>query len=485
MPYQTTTLDDFITSIGVILDDTTAVYWTRQEIQFATYEALNVWGAYTSYWRTRGAFTLYPPVPLGAQADFVPSPVVSLPVAIPDLRGYSYTLDQMVREIQYMLLEAPNGLSGQQMSGQVTVGTILAAIQIARDRFVKDFKIPISIHVPYITPAPPDGLITLDQQSVFVHRASWMDKSVGAGSAIFPLADRWTTLWRQDAWAFDKGTPDWTTSPGLPYGYSEAELSPLKLQLVPPPVNTGVLEVLTVDSLQMDLTSPISLFNVPDEWAHAIKYAALADILSSNSQITDPLRADYAEQRYQQSLKMAENATSVIRLLYNGKPIPMDSITAIDAGDPNWRNRTGLPEMFGALYDTVIITPGLLLDQFGIIYDHSSNTPVITDNPYGFSVDVVQKAPLPTLLGGSPVSSNFIQVGPEDLSAIRDYVQHILLFKCGGNEFKSTMSDYDSFLKSVSLRAGVNKARITYLAPLFGQPRKESAERPDRMSINA
>lgn len=443
MPYTSLTLDQFIIDIGILLDDPGNVYWTPDEIKYAAWEALRVWGAYTSYWRARGSIVLDPTT----------SPVISIPTALPALRGYTYTLDQMVREIQLMLLEPASGLSGLGMSGQVTVPNILLAIQSARNRFVLDTALPLTIHNPFISPVPPDGLIQFPQTSVFVHRASWRDSTSGL----------WANLWRQDTWAFDKATPNWTTSPYVPQAYSEAELSPLQLQLYPPPVNAGILEALTVDSLIMDVTDPNALFNVPDEWVHAIKYSALSAILSGDSQMNDPMRSQYAESRYRQSVQVARLARSIIRATLNASPLQVDSMAAVDAGNLYWRNVIGPPEMLGILYDVAVVLPGT------------------ADNSYGLSLDVVTPAPLP--YPDSTLFNHFFQIGPEDADNIKNYVQHLLMFKCGGKDFTDTMADYDTFLGNVTLRDGATKAKIQYLAPLFGQPSKEIAERPDRVAV--
>ena len=428
------------------MGDLGQVYWTVPEIQLAVYEGMEVWGAETSYWRTRGTFPISPTAP---------SPFYDLSVLLPTLRSRAWTLDQMVKDIQFMLLEAANGISGAGMSGQTTVATILDCIQSARDKFVLDARLPLSLHSILASPPPPDGMVTFPQTSVFVHRAAWQD---------IP-SSTWTNLWRDDTWAADKSDPLWTLEPGDPRVYSEAENAPLKLQIIPPPVNAGLVEALTVDSLQIDMTSPASTFNVPDEWVHAIKYAALAQLLSAQSMIQDMQRAEYCEKRYQQAVEFVKDARSVIRLLLNNVPLPLDSLAAIDAGNPFWRNTNGTPYMAGSLFDIVVPIPG------------------IPDTAYSISADVVQSAPLPQL--GVPDPDNplgcYIQMGQEELNALTEYVKHILSFKCGGNDFKSTMSGYDSFMLAVSMRKGVNRAKIRYLSPLFGVSQKELAERPDRM----
>jgi hypothetical protein len=451
VPYTATTLQQFINRISYLLDDLGAVYWTTTEIQYATYEALRVWGAFTNYWRTRGTFQLNP-----ASSPLLGNPYVDLSQVLPTLRTRTYTLDQMVREIQYMLLEAPNGLSGSQMSGQTNITTILNAIQDARNRFVNDTHLPLSI---LNTPPTlqPGGMCVYSENVAYVHTGMWQDVQMpGQFNGI------WTTLWREDAWAADKNYPYWEAIPGIPEAFSEAENAPLQLQLYPAPVSSGNLELNVVLSLQMNLIDPNSTFNVPDEWVHAIKYAALSLILNSSNQINDPLRAEYCEQRYQQSIDAAVSmGGSVIRAVQNNTPVslPLDTLYNMESANPYWRNQVGPPASLGVLYDMLWINPAF------------------QDQLYGIGVDVVQTAPLPC------ASNVALQIGREDLEHIEKYVLHYLSFKCGGGDFKNTMAGYDEFMKAVEGRKAINKAKIRYLAPLFQQQQKEWQQRPDRMTL--
>lgn len=440
--YTTVTLGQLVGQVSTLLDDPGAVYWTEPEITLAIQEGLRVWGALTSYWRTRGTWAISPNPS---------SPWNDLSVLLPALRTRSWTLGTMVRDIQYMCLEAANGITGAGMSGQITITSILQSIQRGRNRFVLDAHLPLSVHQVFSGPPPPVGMIQFPQTSVFVHRASWMDIPGGA----------WTNLWREDAWSEDKNSPEWTIEPGSPRTYSEAENSPLQLQLVPPPSNSGAVEALTVDSLTLDLTDPSSTFDIPDEWIHAVKYAALSDMFSAESQNKDPLRAQYAEARYQQAITFAKDARSILRLLINGVPLPIDSMAALDAGVPFWRNQPGKPNVAGVLYDLVAFAPAL------------------PNATYGIAADVVQSAPIPVL------GSDFIPLGPEDINNLIDYVTHMLTFKCGGKEFTGTLPQYDGFLAQATSRKGINAAKIRYLTPLFGQPQAEWDARPDRLEVGA
>lgn len=440
MGYTQITLGTFLTQVSDLLDDTTNKYWTTAELTYYTWEGLRVFGALTNFWRTRGTITV-------SAANG--SPFYDLGTLMPTLRTRTWTLTQMVQEVQYMLLENPGGISGTGMSGQLTISSILSAIQDARNRFARDAHIPYTYHAPVYGTSSGGGLISFPQSSVYVHRVSWQDQASGA----------WSTLWRDDAWGADKNNPLWTTELGTPQAYSEAELAPLSLQLIPPPLNAGQLDALTVDSLTMNLASGSQTFSMPDEWVHAIKYAALSQILSSEGMIKDPVRAQYAESRYQQAVTFAQDARSVIRTLLGSNPIGVDAANNIDSSLLYWRNRTGAPTVIGLFYDMLMIAPG------------------IQSTSYTLSLDVSQSAPIPLL------TTDFIPVGEELLDSLKNYVCHVAVFKCGGQEFKDTMGGYDEFMGLVSRQKGVNAAKIKYLAPLFAQPQVESALKPDYTEV--
>lgn len=435
--YAQTTVTKFIALVRELLDDSSGVFYVDNEIILGLQESLYVFGALTGYWRKRGSFNVAP-------SDL--SQFYSLATLLPQYRPRTIPLSQIVTEIQYHLLENPSGIAGTGMSGQISIASILQAIQRARNLFVIDCHLPNTVHPNFTNSPPPDGLVEFPQTSVFVHRASWQDSG-----------GQWANLWRQDAWAFDKGTYQWTTEPGAPTAYSEAELAPLQLQIYPPPLSAGNLEAVTVDSLEMDITDPNALFGLPDEWVHAVKWAALADILTGGGQITDDLRGQYCTQRYQQAVTFAKDARTIIRLTCNGLPLPIDSLDAMDAGTPFWRNQPGPPQVAGVLYDLLAIGP--------------------VDQPYNIGIDVVQAAPVPVNPG------DFLPIGDENLDDILSYVANYLTLKCGGNEFKSTMVNYDQFMKAVSTRKGVNAAKIVYLEPLLGQWQREEGVRPDAVGV--
>lgn len=427
----------------MLLDDTSGLYWTTAEKYLAIQEFLLLWGGLTNYWRARGAF----------QATSATAPWYDLSLKLPALRTRTWTLGQMVRQIQYKLLENPSGVAGTGMSGQVTIADITQAIQRARNRLVLDVRLPLNVHSAFGDPPSPTGTFNFSQSSVCVHRAAWQDSYSGI----------WQNLWREDEWALDHANQDWTIEPTTPVAFSEASLAPLVLQLAPAPNNAGMCEAVTVDSLILNLASDAQTFGIPDEWVAAIQYGALAQILTGGNQIVDGLRAAYCEQRYQQLVDAAKMARSITRLQANGVPLTIDSLVALDAGNWSWRNNpvdlTQGGQIAGVLYDLVALPP-----------------PLAT---VGITADVIQSAPIPTAAG------QYVPLGAEEFQNLFDYCVHTLLFKCGGNEFKSTFPQYDNCMRAVAGRGAINKVKIRYMDALLGQPQAEWAMRPDRAAAGA
>lgn len=429
MAYNQITFDNLADQLGNSLDDPHEFYWTRLEKFYALSEAFRVWGAYTAYWRARGAVQLRAGVPY-----------YDLSVELPTLRPRTYSLQDIVQEIQFHCLEAPNGVAGTGMSGQVNLQSILKAVSRARNRFVIDSALPLQIGAGN-GPASSDGICVLEPTTVYIHRASWRDATSG----------EYSNLWRQDEYAYDRNQPEWLQEPGRPKSFSEALNSPLNMQLYPTPVNQGGLELITANSMTIDTSLASSPLNFPDEWCHGIKYAALCDLFSSGM-IGDPVREQYCETRYQQAVSGVKTLRTINRIIVNGNQVPLDTFAAIDAGYMYWRNQIGAPLICGALNDFVIVTP-------------------VPDRVYGATFDVVQSAPIPT------DGSQYVQIGQEESENILDYATTYLMLKCGGKDLQDSFTLYDGFMSKVEQRKASNAVKIFYME-LINQPEQEDVQRP-------
>ncbi len=110
-------------------------------------------------------------------------------------------------------------------------------------------------------------------------------------------------------------------------------------------------------------------------------------------------------------------------------------------------NQTGTPAYATASWDVLALVPPA----------NATSRTVLCD--------VVTSAPVPLL------STDFIQLGREELSYITDYARHILCFKLGGAEFGATFPLYDNFLAGAKQRNQLLSTRVRYLTPLFEQAR--------------
>jgi hypothetical protein len=86
--------------------------------------------------------------------------------------------------------------------------------------------------------------------------------------------------------------------------YTESEIPTLQIQVMPAPSDAGILWALFV-ALSTTLTGLGVNLTVPDEFAPAVKYGTLADMLNKVGRALDRGRAAAAEQRYQEGVAAA------------------------------------------------------------------------------------------------------------------------------------------------------------------------------------
>ena len=425
MSYAQTTQADLASEILQSLNDPGAVYWATAEVNAAINEALLTWGAITSYWRDRGQF-----------ASAANTPFYDLSVQLPALRARTFTFDDLVTEIQYHLNEDPTGFAFTSQTSQFTSTQILSAIARAANEFNLDSMIGLT---QASTPGINTARTALDPSVVAIARASWTDSTTGVTRA----------LRREDAWVEDSYNPIWTLTPGLPFAFSAAETPPITINLYPPPLNVGTLNLTYADSEDFSGAAANTVVPIPNEFIPAIKWRAIYSLIATQGQGYDPFRAKYCAERYDSFDKMSEQMRSVIRVQINGVPIPLDTIAALDSARPFWQNKTGTPTMAACLYDIVALS------------DVPKNTSL------AISCDLVRSAPLPANSG------SFIQVGREELPYILDMARHILSFKLGGEEFQTTFALYDNFIQGATQRNSILNSQARYLRDLFGVPARQ------------
>jgi len=138
-----------------------------------------------------------------------------------------------------------------------------------------------------------------------------------AGTGTYDLPDDWITtvrvvwqaldgstreLGRSDFWEADNGIPNWTQADGTPLIYFDGG-KPISITVMPAPDADGTIIVEYVPYAGL-LDGTAEPFSVPDECVPALKYGAMADMLSKVARSQDP-RADYCNQRFQLGIELA------------------------------------------------------------------------------------------------------------------------------------------------------------------------------------
>lgn len=292
MPYTQPTFAEAKSALASRLNDPDQVHWINEELGLYIIEAARTWNAWTAHWRDRASFTT-----VQNEAFY------DLPTEIPTLRAQTVTNWDVIRSIQYKLMEAPTP-SGWTGTDQFTLDQLINAVQRRRDQFLQETGAVLTRTEATYTKPPRNGRIALDESVLTVRRAAWRPT---ATQFLRPLI-------RTDEWGASHYAPAWPASTRPPGSYSVSVTPPLYLQLIPSGNQlTGTLDLLSVSrgtSIQDPLTEvPLG---VPNDFAWVVEYGALADLLGGDGLALDPQRAKYCQSRWDQGIEMAKKAPVVL-----------------------------------------------------------------------------------------------------------------------------------------------------------------------------
>ena len=227
-----------------------------------------------------------------------------------------------------------------------------------------------------------------------------------------------------------------------------------------PPGSGGQYEVLTISTLgpSSSASNTTLPWLIPDDWTYLLKWGALADLLSRDSNARDPVRAQYCEQRYRMGLKLLTNAPALlaIRSANTAIALQVDSVRELDLYNVGWQAQVpGAP--------VSIAYAGLNL--LAII-------PPPDTGPYSLMATVVENAPVPVL------DTDPVQVARDDLDVIIDYAQHLASFKQGGAEFMATAPLFKRFLQQATLYNSKLMEQGEFTSMLLGLAAGEEQNNP-------
>lgn len=441
MPYAYITLAQAQTELANRLDDYNSIFWTTPELTFYLQEALRTWQALTGAWRGRMTFDTIAPVS-------PPNIWYDLTAQTGSLVSYNITDAYLISEMCYHLIEPQLVASAWVGSDQFTLDDLVQALQRRRDQFLVETGMVCSQQFLNAA-AAPIGRLGLPDNIIDVRRVAWIDAQTGL----------FTQLYKSDEWGAESFQATWATAPANPpQEYSTAASPPITLQFIPPPLNNGQIELIAVaagTALNPAANSGNgTLLGIPDNFAHVVKWGALADLLGRDGQPHDPFRAQYCDQRWKEGIMAARLHTSVVTSYLNGVQVFPDSVHSLDSYNRNWQNVTGgPPSTLGVMcWNLIAVTPN---DGNG---------------PYSVTMDVLQNAPVPS------APTDQLQIGREELDAILSYAQHLAAFKEAGQEFSESTTLYQRMVELAQVKNARLKAAVPFYEALSERTRIQEAE---------
>ena len=207
--------------------------------------------------------------------------------------SWSVTDAQQLQSAEYRLLENGNAdADGVFQTTMFTVSQFLDALGQRQQRFLKETGAIVTRVTEATTPQVPRYALPSDL--VVVRRVTWQNVS-GSIYALYPA----------DTYSLDTGMPDWMFDFSDPVVYSLSALPTLEMEIRQAPNDAGTL-ALNYVALAPTLDGSGIKLAVPDEFAPTLLYGALADLLASDGEGKDLMRASYCERRYALGVEMAK-----------------------------------------------------------------------------------------------------------------------------------------------------------------------------------
>lgn len=385
------------------LSDTGNVFWTDAENGLYLQEALRTWGALTEIWNMDFSFTA--------------TPSMGTWISLQGISGYPrvpiLTDSNLYTMMQYHLLEQPTGGNTWTGTSQFSLAALQAALQRRRDEVIQVSGCNLA-RLTQIPVTPNTWRVAIPDTVLEPRRMRFLSV---AGDII--------TLTREDASAWDHFEPDHLQTPSLPASWGVDEGPPLVIDLDVPVSIPGNLDPIALVSGPTFAPPALTPLGVPDDWSWLVKWGALADLLSLESEATDLPRAKFCEQMYMNGLKIMKAANWLIMAEINGVPVDIPSMAEMDQFDPEWEENE---------VNSYVVTAGT---------DLIAPCPVLeVGETAGVTLTVVGNAPVPAN------DTDYVQIARDNFDAVLSYAQALAMFKQGGSEFLAAQPLIDTFFDS-------------------------------------
>ncbi len=366
------------------LADSGNVFWTDAENGLYIQKALRMFNAMTFTWK----------------ADFIYNSAylwnsLGLLATSPRLRTLTDTNSYTMME--YMLLEPPTGGTWTGTS-QFTISDLSQALQNRRDEMLQVSNCN-QLLLQNIMLTPNTRRTTLPDTVIDVERVRYL-----------PVTGSPNTLYRDDTVAQEFYEAGYLQMPsGTPQTFMLSSEPPLSWDVDITPNQPGTYEAVVLESGAPFDPPTATLLGIPNDFAWALEWGALADLLGRESEATDQQRASYCLRRYQDGMNLLLKTPWAMLGKVNGVACDMPSIVEMDRYLPEWDST---PTSFG---------PCVVLGGIDFLA-----APVGS----GIGVTVLANAPVPTL------DADYVQVSRSNWETVIDLAQSLACFKMGGAEFQ-------------------------------------------------
>lgn len=371
-------------------------FWTDTELGLYLAESLRMWNAMTA--QANASFNLRPY--LVANQTWYPLSGIS---AYP--RVYSLTDSDMYTLMGYHLLE-----NTASFSSQFSQQDFSTSLQYCRDQALEASAANLS-----------EFTIV---SSIGTRDYSFPDSTLAPIRSLYAPLDSTTSpivLHREDDLAFEYFTPNWTpASTGTLSSYGVITSPMLGFAADVAPTVAGNFEFVLSNAGLAFNPPAATILGVPDDWAWVVKWGALYDLLSSQPEASDPLRAAYCKQRYEDGLRMMQSLPWLLLATIDGTPVDTPGVIQADQYSYGWD--------FSA--HGIFPLGNLQLVVGGV--DFVAPSPVLSTTNHDVIMKVVGNATIPA------TDSDFVQVSRDDFDVVLGLAEHIASFKLGGEEFQRT-----------------------------------------------
>jgi hypothetical protein len=422
--YSHTSLSSAAVYLSLRLSDVGARFYTLAEQYAAIRESLRIWNVLTSHDRAHGFVTTAAPAAFYDLSTTLLSNPVD-PTTL--LRPHTITDAAIIAEIRFHLIE------DNLPTDMFTTAQIVDAVQWKRDQFIADTAIVLTPRSDVIF-GGGSGMIDYPDTVISVHRAVFRT----ASNAYIPLS-------RSDERSATAFNRLWL-SPGVPRAYSMIASPALRLRLIPPPAESGTLNIYSASSgPTLDPTQAVStILGIPDDLCWAVKWGAISTLLGSDGPGSDPERAQRADKLYALGVATALHIPTILHAEIDGVPVIPGAIESTDRFRSGWEGKTpGRPNTLST------VAPDLI-----------ALTPPPDSGAHTVSLEVVRN----TLVPIAPTDQ--LQVGREQLDAVLGMAQWICTYKCGGDELTVADEYMKEFFAEAKTYAHQRSAASTALTSM-------------------